>query len=342
MKIHRDNRINFKNLFIGWKPLFGLINESFWRGIFGPFFAFVFPIIFIAILGSVLGYSQLLGGALAIAPMSITTTSMPTLMFEFKKSSLLKRIGSTPIKASSFLWVAILYYLMIIFASIVWCIVFSMLMFGIPHWTSGEVVAEGIQNVKPALISMNFRQTLENVNWIGFIWGQLMLTIVGLVFGMMLVAIFKSTPAIQAIGTTVLITSQFLTAMVLPIGTVREIEPLWYLGYALSPFKAPTNMILESWNGNVSIPPMTEIMPPAASMFQQAPGQMQIKDINIFDHTTQGNPFDIYKEYWYFNSSGKNILILGKAEKIITLILPFVWMAIFGFVSLKFFKWTSR
>lgn len=69
---------------------------------------------------------------------------------------------------------------------------------------------------------------------------------------------------------------------------------------------------------------------------------MQIKDINIFDHTTQGNPFDIYKEYWYFNSSGKNILILGKAEKIITLILPFVWMAIFGFVSLKFFKWTSR
>ena len=74
MKIQKSNKINFSSLFIGWKPLFGLINESFWRGVFGPFFAFIFPIIFIAILGSVLGYSQLLGGALAIAPMSITTT----------------------------------------------------------------------------------------------------------------------------------------------------------------------------------------------------------------------------------------------------------------------------
>lgn len=341
MKIQKGNKINFSSLFIGWKPLFGLINESFWRGVFGPFFAFIFPIIFIAILGSVLGYSQLLGGALAIAPMSITTTSMPTLMFEFKKSSLLKRIGSTPIKASSFLWVAILYYLMIIFASVVWCIVFSMLMFGISHWTSGEVISEGIAGVKSALISMNFRDTLENVNWFGFIWGQLMLTMVGLVFGMMLVAILKSTPAIQAIGTTVLITSQFLTAMVLPIGTVREIEPLWYLGYVFSPFKTPTNMILESWNGNVQLPSMDQIMLSVPGMLEGMSGQ-STPDINFVDYTTQGNPFDINKEYWYFNSDGKNLLILGKAEKIVSLLLPFVWMAIFGFVSMKFFKWTSR
>ena len=164
-----------------------------------------------------------------------------------------------------------------------------------------------------------------------------MLTLVGLVFGMMLVAILKSTPAIQAIGTTVLITSQFLTAMVLPIGTVREIEPLWYLGYVLSPFKTPTNMILESWNGNVQLPSMDQIMSPMNGMTGQ-----NIQDINFVNYTTQGNPFDINKEYWYFNSDGKNLLILDKAEKIVSLLLPFVWMGIFGFVSMKFFKWTSR
>lgn len=47
----------------------------------------------------------------------------------------------------------------------------------------------GYQNIKPSLISMGFKETLKNVNWFVFIWGQLMLTMLGIMFGMMLVGI---------------------------------------------------------------------------------------------------------------------------------------------------------
>lgn len=57
MRLQKNNKVTFCNLFVAWKPLFGLINESFWRGVFVPFFAFAFPIIFIVILGSLLNYS---------------------------------------------------------------------------------------------------------------------------------------------------------------------------------------------------------------------------------------------------------------------------------------------
>lgn len=325
----------FQSNFIGWKPLFGLINESFWKGVFGPFFAFIFPLIFIAILGNVLGYDEILGGSLAISPMAITTTSMPMLLFEFKSSSLLKRIGSTPIKPSSFIFVTIIYYLVIILLSILWTILFSLLIFGITYWDRGRVIQESNQLI-PEMVSMSFKQTLENVNWLGFLWGQLMLTLTGLVFGMFLVAVCKSIISIQAIGTTVLIISQFLTAMVLPIGILKNIDALWYLGYVISPFKAGTSIILESWNGSVSLNDSlinNDILLNANKV---------VGSINIGDFTIQGNPFDINQTFEYYDTGGKTVVILDKTEKIVTLILPFLWIILFGILATKFFKWSAR
>lgn len=319
-----------KNIFLGWKPLFGLINESFWKGIFGPFFAFIFPLIFITILGTILGYNQILGGSMAISPMAITTTSMPTLLFEFKRSSLLKRIGSTPIRPISFVFVTIIYYLMIIMISIAWCLLFSLLIFGISYWDTGKVVSDGGKYL-PTVVAMTFSQSLANVNWGGFIWGQILLTLIGLCFGMVLVSFAKSTVMIQAIGTTMLIISQFLTAMVLPLGTIRSIEPMWYLGYILSPFKAPTNIILESWNGSVIYPTIS---------IDNIVGMPE--RINLIDYTTKGNPFDINQVIHFYDMNGQDVTIFQKAEKVVSLVLPFFWIALFLTISVKFFKWTAR
>ncbi len=318
-------KINLKegsSFFYGWKPLILLINESFWKSFFGPFFAFIFPLIFISILGVVLGYNEVLGGSLAISPMATTITSMPMAIFEFKKSSLLKRIGSTPIKSELFILIVVFFYLLVIAASIIWCILFAMLCFGIPYWNEGKVMnTNGI-----ALITMSFKETLQKVNWGGFIWSQFLLIIIGLTIGMNLVSFSKSSLTIQAVGTTILITSQFFASIVMPLGMVRGIEGFWYTGYVFSPFKPAANMLLESWNGNIEISFSSQLINP----------------IRIYDFTSMSNPFNVNQPYYYLNGIGKTFLVFNKTEKIVSQVLPFVWILLLGSTSIKFFKWSAR
>lgn len=308
---------NFLGFFSGTKPLFKLINESFWKNFFGPFFAFIFPLIFIVILGSILGYTQILAGSLAISPMSITLSSMPQMLFEFKNSSLLKRIGATPIKPSLFIFVAVLFYFIIIFISIIWCILFSFIMFATNNWEVGNS-AFGAKE----LLNPSFKTTLETVNWGGFIFGEITLLVVGLLMGMMLVSICKSYVAIQAIGISVIIYSEFLCAMVLPLSTVKDIPALWYIGYILSPFKASSNLILESWNGNF-----------VGINFQTL--TLNFENSNIFDINQTFYTIPI-------GNDSDRIAVLDLSEKLSSLILPFVWMIIFSVISIKNFKWSSR
>lgn len=311
---------NFKDFFYGTKPLIKLIQKSFWKNFFGPFFAFVFPLIFIGFLGSILGYEQILGGCFAISPMSITVTSMPQLIFEFKNSSLLKRIGSTPIKPSLFIFVVIVFYFIIIILSIAWCLIFSLMLFGIPYWYEGKPLF-GINSIH----APSFLQVLKNVNWIGFLYGQILLIIIGLLLGISIVCFCKTSTAVQSIGIIVLIISEFLAAMVLPLSSVREMEPIWYLGYILTPFKAPTNMILESWNGMINVETINN--------------QVTI----IFE---KYNIFNVNAPYYFIDINNaftpKSILITNKNENIVNMILPYFWIILFLFLSIKFFKWSSR
>ncbi|MDE5767051.1 MAG: hypothetical protein K2H56_00735 [Malacoplasma sp.] len=309
----------FLSFFNGTKPLFKLINESFWKNFFGPFFAFIFPLIFIVILGSILGYTQILAGSLAISPMSITLSSMPQMLFEFKNSSLLKRIGSTPIKPSLFIFVAVLFYFIIIVISIIWCILFSFIMFATSNWDVGSHAFGSTTILNPS-----FKTTLETVDWSGFIFSEFALLIVGLLMGMMLVSVCKSYVAIQAIGITVIIYSEFLCAMVLPLSTVKDIPALWYIGYILSPFKPSSNLILESWNGNFS--------------------GIEFVENSLVLNFTKSDIFNIHSSFYTIpiDNNTEAVEVLDLLEKTVSLILPFVWMIIFSVVSIKYFKWSSR
>lgn len=329
------NFANIKSYFYGHRPLWNLIQKSFWKGFFGPFFAFIFPLIFIAILGNILGYNQILSGSLSISPMAVTLTSMPQLIFEFKNSSLLKRIGCTPIKPTLFVFITIVFYLMIIVLSIAWCIIFSLLIFGIKYWDNGSLFIETLvpvgANGQPELIKIydpSFKDVLSNVNWLGFIYGQITLTLIGLCLGMAIASISKSAITLQGVGISVLILSQFLSCMVLPSSLVRGIDAMWYLGYVLSPFKCSTNLIVESWGGQIPVD-----------------GDLYVKMADSSDYVlnfASSNPFDVNTGYYLASESGDKLLILGKEEKIVSLILPFVWIAGFFAISIKFFKWSAR
>ncbi len=318
---------SIKSYFYGSMPLIKLIQKSFWKSFFGPFFAFGFPLIFIGILGTILGYDQVLGGSFAISPIAITLSSMPSLIFEFKNSSLLKRIGSTPIKPSLFIFISIIFYFGIIILSIIWCLIFSLMIFGIPYWDDGRVITEFKDPSSGKILetkAASFSDTLANVHWAGFIFGQLTIIMVGLTLGVVIVSISKSSMTTQGLGVIILISSQFLCAMVLPLATVKGVDAMWVMGYILSPFKASTNVILESWNGSVEFVQTSTVPVP---------------------HLSQSNIFDLEKDYYFYDTNSidlAQVLILDKTEKIVSLLLPFCWVVIFLGISIKFFKWSTR
>lgn len=307
------------------KSLLILINSHFWKSGFGPFFAFIFPIIFIAILGSLLGYQNIFGGALAISSMSVALTAMPQAIFEFKRSVLLKRIGVTPIKPWMFLVVAALFYFFIMFIATFWVIVIGIAIFsGNMNVGKEMAVLPAIEGGDPTpVMSPTLLNYLQNVNWGGFVWGLIMNIMIGVSIGLLIVSTVKSTLAIQAIGLPVLIISQFLAAQVLPLYMINEIEAMKYLSF-LTPFKYSTSLMLESWSGIIGKVPA------------QVDGKM------LYSIIGENNIFDIYTPYMSFNKTGVLTEFFQPYEKILNLVMPWAFTGLFCGICLKTFKWSTR
>lgn len=295
-----------------------IINLHFWKSFFGPFFAFVFPLIFVALLGTMLGYDQLFGGALAIASMSIGLTAMPQAIFEFKRSALLKRIGVTPIKPWMFLLAAALFYFVVMIIASLWTLAIGTGIFS-------KYMNEGYELVKasgsnPPVISQSLKNMLDNVNWGGFIWGLMMNIIVAISLGFLLVSTSKSTLAIQGLGIPILIISQFLAAQVLPLPMVSG-NAMKYISY-LSPFTYSTGLMIESFTGVIDPGYITT-------------GQIVINGSN--------NIFDVNDAFKMIEYKGSELKVMfDKGNKIANLVMPFVFTGIFSAIAIKTFKWSAR
>lgn len=98
--------------------VYKLFNRYYIKSFFGPFFTFVFPVIIYAILGTIMDYKLMFAGVCAMSGMS-GLTGMPFSILELKKSVLLKRIGASPVKTSTFTVVIITYFVGMILLSIV-------------------------------------------------------------------------------------------------------------------------------------------------------------------------------------------------------------------------------
>ncbi len=316
------------------KSIIKLINLHFWKSMLAPFFAFIFPIIFIVILGLLLGYDQLLGGALSIPSMTVGLIAMPQAIFEFKRSVLLKRIGVTKVKPWMFLLAISLYYVGIMLLSTAFCIVMSLAIFS-NNWNEGlkwKNVRIDTMGTIGTIITPTFYQMLQNVNWGEFVWALFMNIFVATSIGLMLVSILKSSLAIQALGIPILIISQFLSAQVLPIPMVREVDAMYYLSY-ISPFKYSTGLMIDSWQGSVQLSPDNSAIIGLNTIDKNA--YIQIQQNSIFNINST--------MYYYYEKDGINsVEIFNKADKVVNLVMPFVWTIIFSGVAIKFFKWNNR
>ena len=319
-----------------------IINLHFWKSIFGPFFAFVFPIIFIAILGTMLGYDQVFAGSLAIPAMAVGLTAMPQAIFEFKKSVLLKRIGVTKIKPWMFLTAIGSFYVLIMFVATFFCVAVGIGIFA-GYMNSGREIADNlVMNVNDSqimytLYAPTLKTVLDNVNWGGFVWGTIMNIITSVSIELLLVSVVKTSLGIQALGIPILIISQFLSAQVLPIGMVRSVDAMWGLSY-ITPFKYSTALMLESFNGTAIDNHGTV----AVAGLTQGLTENVDKTIDLTIKIQSSNIFNINSNVYTYYKGPDIINVYSKADKVVNLVLPFVWTALFGGLSVKFFKWGGR
>lgn len=307
------------------KSILYIINSHFWKSITGPFFAFIFPLIFIAILGFMLGYEQILGGILTIPTTTIALTILPTALFEFKSSSLLKRIGVTSIKPWVFMCSISLYYVLIMILGSLFTFTMGIIIFS-SYWNQGRLIMSNYPIPDVGLVdiyALSFRSVLQKVNWIGFIWGNIMNLLISVSLGLLVSSLCKSSLSIQGVGIPILIISEFLAAQVLPISMVKELDGLYYASY-LTPFKYSVGQIVESWTGNVEMPK-----------------EVVDSTMTLINNGTQ-NIFDVNQNFYAFNNTLQRIQIFNNVDKILNLIMPFLFTAICTTIALKRFRWSNR
>ena len=324
-----------KGQILSMNALFSLINNHFFKSIINPFFAFLFPAIFVAILGMMLGYSALLGGLIAIPSMTIALFVLPFTIFEFKSSVLLKRIAVTNIKPWMFLFAMITYYFAIVIVSTIITILLSMALFS-QYWTKGELITPEVDKntiFEPQIYAPSLQEYFMKASWGGIIWGVIMNSLIGSAIGFLVVSFAKSSLILQGVLLPILILSQFLSAMVLPISMVESIPAIWGLTYA-SPFRYSTGLINESFNGNI-LPVASwglPILDPKDNLWKIT---VLIEESSIFDVNSVFNVLHTKKP-------GELQPIFDQTDKILNLVMPFVISGIFMGISLKTFKWSTR
>ncbi|MCV3754167.1 ABC transporter permease [Ureaplasma zalophigenitalium] len=236
----KPKKKEFNSTFAG---IIQIINKHFWKAFVGPFFAFGYPVIFTLILGTIFNYEMILGATFSIGPLAIACISLPTALFEFKKSTLLKRIGATNIKPINFLLFTASYYFLIMIFSGLWTALISLVIFGSRYFQVGKEiysfnlgVGEDLQKI--IVRSPSLKDLFSRIHWASYIYSFIALTIVSLAVGLFIVSISKSILTIQGIGSTLLIFTMFLSGQVLPLAQIVKVEAMWYLSY-LTPFKSP-------------------------------------------------------------------------------------------------------
>lgn len=312
------------------KPLLKIINIHFWKSIVGPFFAFGFPLIFVAILGTLIGYQSMFAALISISSIAVALAAMPQAIFEFKQSTLLKRIGITPIKPWMFLLTAAGYYVGIMIIGTIITFSLSLLIF-MGNFDVGKEIAKTTVQIPGVLapvtdvpvLAFSISDILANTNWGGFIWSLLMCIIISTSLGMMIMSVSKNIMMISGLGVPILILSQFLAGQVLPFSMLRPVDALWYMSY-ITPLKPAVSMLVESSQGTFK-----SLYDPANNVVNLLPtGSINIFDINSQFHVMETTRFDKP--------------VFSVAENVLNLILPFVWTGLFVFISLKKFKWTTR
>lgn len=290
--------------------LLKLINKYFWRGYVGPFFSFGIPLILLVFIGRILGPSLLIPGIYAVPVLAVLIIFLPQSIFEFKNSSLLKRIGTTHISPYKFLLAISLYNLFIVLIS--WIILFSFSFAVFFDSLKNEATINPLTNTA----TPTFMYMITHGDWFGFFYSFFVLIVLSTTVGLWISSIGRSTLFIQSVGMAILLITFFIAPAVYSIAMVANVDIIKYSGYIL-PLKYPISTMIESLTSglNNSI--------------------VNLNNSTIWDIQTNYGVVDI------LNNLEKTTAFTS-GEKIANLVVPYFFTGFFLYLTAAKFSWWNR
>ncbi len=307
--------------------LFKLINKYFWRGFTGPVFSFLAPMLIVFFIGMVLGPQWVMPGGLLIPVVMISMLFLPQSIFEFKNSTLLKRIGVTTISPMKFLTVIIVYNILVILSSTIFIFICSFAIFAIPSLNGKSNLFNIVEN--GVLVKLGWIDMISKVDWWSFIYSLLIYIIMAITIGFFISSIARSSLFIQGLGITIIFVSFFLAPLSFPIPMVINLDAMKYIGYLL-PLKYATSSCVESFAGFAN--------------YGEFQNLLNLNNSSIWDINTNYamiNPFDVNNKGLPFIGFNK-LVVYNKTDKILNIIMPYFFILVFGFFGIEKFSWSNR
>ena len=143
--------------------------KAYWKGP-GPFFTFGFSILLIAVFGSVQPLQSLVPAMVGLNIANISMFSFGNNFMELKNSTIVKRMGSTPITKSEFILGLLIFNILLILVSIFWLMLIAYALSFIPNFlqtdsnylVSGAFTFDSDTNAIKVVDENNFKQISAN------------------------------------------------------------------------------------------------------------------------------------------------------------------------------------
>ncbi len=232
--------------------LMKLYFASWWRSFMGPIFVLVFPPLILFMLGQITPFSWIAPTYILYCALSLGVQSFAISLVQFKNSSLIKRIGQTPITRTQFVLSLFLFnFFLIILAGIF--IIFIMYIyqeFNLVQTTAWKNVITMENNVPTVTrISVDAKIIWEKVQWFWVIFIASIGMIYSIALGLFLAVIFKTVERTNGAGLLALFCLTFLGGVFFPIEMMQRAKLLEYWSL-LTPMRYLAQSLQWAFNGS--------------------------------------------------------------------------------------------
>ena len=211
------------------KSLLKLLNSYYLKGFFGPFFLVVFPIFLLFIIGNAMvnmpgttskTMQVLVGGIMITSLLSAGLFGLPMMIIEFKKSTLMKRIGAAQVSKPKFLVAVIIYQCLWALFTVFWVLLWAGIIIGTKSGYDWSVA-----------FPSNFWESFPFI---------LMTLLMSMSIGMLIVSVSNTQQGVMAITNVLYLPISFLSGSFFPKTSIDNSSALNGISYVL-----PTKYVVD-------------------------------------------------------------------------------------------------
>ncbi|MGL5640422.1 MAG: ABC transporter permease, partial [Mycoplasmoidaceae bacterium] len=252
------------------------------------------------------GFMNVIVGIMTFQVLQTGIQILPEAIIEFKQSVILKRIGSTPIKAIDFVLIMMSYYFCVIFVQFWWIVLWTTLAFGFIEFGTG------IPEVTDKILGIDLLWK-GNVDWFSFFITSMYTSVLAIVVGLFIASVSKSSIHSQVIGGITFFITMFLSGNFISIQTIDSMGAMKYISM-ITPFRSVNNLTYISWNSQDMFAVFQPWKDSVFPLFAANPGPDDLQSNYII-------------ESWFIWYSW---------------IMPIIITIGLVFLSARFFKWSKR